>query len=314
MPKGHLFPTDQRWFDFLSAQPQLDEVNFWLPNLWGGRFGILSPGEPLFFKLKAPHNHIGGFGRFASYTEMSIENAWQTFGSKNGAFSQEVMRESIHRLRREGRDGSSNLQIGCIVLVEPSFWPPELWIPAPPDYKVNAVRGSGYDLDSGHGAAIRTQAVSRWGTVTREPEQETPVRRIIPGGYGDPFLRRVRLGQGALRTVLLNEYGHQCAITYERAVPVLQAAHIRPFSVTQGHSVDDAVLLRSDLHALFDRGYITITPEFRVQVSPLLSQHYGDESSYLRLNGAPVRIPQNAASQPSRAALEWHNKNRFLTA
>lgn len=313
MPRGHVFPTDQGWFDFLSAQSPLDEVNFWTPKPWGGRFGILSHGEPLFFKLKAPFNHIGGFGRFAHYTTLPIERAWQTFGPKNGARSLDAMQQNIARLRHAGGDWSASPEIGCIVLVEPSFWPRDLWIPAPTDFKVNSVRGRGYDLVSATGAELWIEAVKRLGSRPSGGTMLREVRTIVPGGFGDPLLRKPRLGQGAFRTIVLDVYRRQCAVTGERALPVLQAAHIRPFSVTEQHNLGDAVLLRSDIHALLDAGYITITPELRIQLSPRFAEEFGTESDYFRLNGTRIQVPHDPAFHPSRAALEWHNTNRFLT-
>lgn len=47
-------PTDFHWFQFLSSRSSVDEVNFWMPKPWGGRFKVLRRGEPLLFKLKAP--------------------------------------------------------------------------------------------------------------------------------------------------------------------------------------------------------------------------------------------------------------------
>jgi putative restriction endonuclease len=88
--------------------------------------------------------------------------------------------------------------------------------------------------------------------------------------------------------MVLDAYERRCAITGERALPVLHAAHIRPFSVTERHDLGDAVLLRSDIHALLDAGYITITPELRVQLSPRFALEFGTESDYLQLNGTRI--------------------------
>ena len=51
----------------------MDEVNFWYPKRWGGRFGVLGDGEPLLFKLKRPHNAIAGGGFFKHYTELPLD-------------------------------------------------------------------------------------------------------------------------------------------------------------------------------------------------------------------------------------------------
>src|SRR5437667_5459943 len=61
--------TDFEWYRFLSGRPDLDEVNFWRPS--DTAFKILSPGEPLLFRLKAPHNAIAGVG-FRVRTRLSF--------------------------------------------------------------------------------------------------------------------------------------------------------------------------------------------------------------------------------------------------
>lgn len=55
---AYVAATDNDWFRFLSERDGVDEVNFWYPKPWGGRFGVLSDGQPLLFKLKRPHNHM----------------------------------------------------------------------------------------------------------------------------------------------------------------------------------------------------------------------------------------------------------------
>ncbi len=60
--KVYVGVTDHQWYEFLAARPALREVNFWRPG--GGReFGVLTPGEPFFFKTHSPHNRVvaGGF-------------------------------------------------------------------------------------------------------------------------------------------------------------------------------------------------------------------------------------------------------------
>jgi putative restriction endonuclease len=68
--RGYVFPTDHGWWQFLRARPELDEVNFWRPG--AASFAALQPGEPFFFKLKAPHDAIGGFGLFARFVRLPV--------------------------------------------------------------------------------------------------------------------------------------------------------------------------------------------------------------------------------------------------
>jgi hypothetical protein len=159
--RAYVAPTDTAWFDFLSRQPGVDEVNFWMPRPWGGRFGVLRRGEPLLFKLKNPYNHIGGGGFFEHYTELPISLAWEAFGIKNGAPSLEAVRERIGRLRRERPGPWSDYTIGCILLVEPFFLPRARWIADPPGFSREIVRGKTYDLGTGDGRWIWDAVVER---------------------------------------------------------------------------------------------------------------------------------------------------------
>ena len=84
MTRGYVGLTDPDWYSFLQTRPRVDEVNFWQPH--GGRmFRALTPGEFFFFKLRAPHKAIGGFGffeRFADYVFQVGERLRDEF--KNG--------------------------------------------------------------------------------------------------------------------------------------------------------------------------------------------------------------------------------------
>lgn len=82
--------------------------------------------------------------------------------------------------------------------------------------------------------------------------------------YGKPTLIQPRLAQGTFRVVVTDSYNRRCAVTGERGLPVFEAAHIRPFADGGEHLVENGLLLRSDAHILFDRGYMTVTPEHRV--------------------------------------------------
>ncbi len=85
--------------------------------------------------------------------------------------------------------------------------------------------------------------------------------------YGTPTLVKLRLGQGSFRILVTDAYGRACAITEEHTLPALEAAHIKPYGDSGPHAVYNGLLLRSDVHRLFDKGYITVTPELRIEVS-----------------------------------------------
>ena len=73
--------TDPDWFNSLSAQPGIDEINFWQPS-GSLAFGAIQPGELFFFRLKSPRNAIGGYGVFSHSSNIPISLAWEAFGIK----------------------------------------------------------------------------------------------------------------------------------------------------------------------------------------------------------------------------------------
>lgn len=171
--------TDRDWFDFLALQSGVDEVNFWQPNPWGGEFRVVRRGEPFLFKLKSPTNAIAGGGFFEYYVDLPLSLAWNAFGIKNGAASQQAVRERLVRLRHAPTPWYEDFTIGCLILAEPFFWPEELWIPQPASFSRNIVRGRSYDLTTGEGAALWQQVADRLASTKQTPQQEL----VIPGGY-----------------------------------------------------------------------------------------------------------------------------------
>ncbi len=73
----------------------------------------------------------------------------------------------------------------------------------------------------------------------------------------------------------------------------------------------NGLLLRSDIHRLFDKGYITVTPEYRVEVSRRLKDDFDNGHSYYGFNGA-IEMPRATEDKPSKNYLTWHNENRYL--
>ena len=125
--------TDYEWYRFLSGRPDLDEVNFWRPS--GGTFRALSAGEPLLFRLKAPHNAIAGVGFFVHFSVLPASLAWAAFEVKNGAASEEAMRsriETYRRKRKQQDETGLDYKVGCIILVEPTFFAEGKWIAGEP--------------------------------------------------------------------------------------------------------------------------------------------------------------------------------------
>jgi putative restriction endonuclease len=294
--------TDREWFDLLSSQGNLDEVNFWQPT-GNNLFRALKPGELFLFKLHYPDNFIVGGGFFAHSTILPVSMAWETFGIGNGAINIAEMRERIAKYRRQTADRTADYAIGCILLEQPFFLNRNAWIPTPIDWASNIVRGRGYDLSIEPGLTLWRQLQTSL--------SNSPVIREEPARYGEPVLTYPRLGQGSFRVLVTDVYERRCAITNERTLPALDAAHIKPYSYDGLHTINNGILLRRDLHALFDKGYITITPNMTVEVSKKIKEEFENGRDYYRHHGNLIRLPVNITNRPAVDFLSWHNQNVY---
>ncbi len=111
-----------------------------------------------------------------------------------------------------------------------------------------------------------------------------------------------RLGQRTFRRKLISAYEGQCAVTQCTTLWVLEAAHITPYRGTKTNAIPNGLLLRADVHTLFDLALISIEPgKFVVRVSNLL-----EGSQYEKLDGKPPYLPKTSTLRPSPAALEEH--------
>ena len=111
--------------------------------------------------------------------------------------------------------------------------------------------------------------------------------------------------------LVTDNYGRRCAVSGEKTLPALDAAHIIPYGRGGTHFPENGILLRRDIHSLFDRGYVTVTADFRFEVSNRIREDYENGREYYAMHGREVVVPLNPNLQPDRAALEWHNQ-RFL--
>lgn len=215
------------------------------------------------------------------------------------------MRRRIEHYRRVPSDPRQGYTIGCIILEDPFFFAREQWIPAPASFAPNTVVGKTYDLREDEGWRLWDEVLMRRaGSGRRVTEQ------IVGPMFGEAFVRR-RLGQGGFRVLVTDTYQRHCAVTGERTLPVLQAAHIRPVTAGGLHQVENGLLLRSDIHTLFDRGYATVTPDHHFRVSRRLRDEWQNGRVYYDLDGSEVRLPAARECWPNRKALEWHTDTVF---
>jgi putative restriction endonuclease len=92
---------------------------------------------------------------------------------------------------------------------------------------------------------------------------------------------------------------------------VLDAAHIRPYADGGRNNPTNGLLLRQDVHTLFDRGYLTVLPDYRVEVSRRLKDEFDNGKGYYALEGKTILLPDNRIYKPSADQLVWHHEHTY---
>ena len=299
--------TDDAWFSYLASLAPIDEVNFWQPNKVQPI--TLDPGAPWLFKL---HVRKGGFvvggAFFAHYTTLTPRLAWDAFGQTNGAATYDAFLRLLTGHALHPIDPLST-EIGASVLVQPFFLPRDLWVAPPADWSSNLTRGKSYNTESGEGQLLWDRVMEA--TAGLQPTQHG-ITDVPTPAYGNPILVAPRLGQGAFRVMVTDAYERRCVVTGEKTLPVLEAAHIKPYNLVGRHEISNGLLLRSDLHTLFDLGYLTVSPaDLRVNVSRRIHDEFENGREYYALDGRQLRLPKSPNPQPSREMLDWHSQVVF---
>ncbi|MVN78266.1 HNH endonuclease [Hymenobacter sp. HMF4947] len=304
--------TDYNWFDFLRREPR-EDVNFWKPLGGGTKFGAVPSGAPFLLKLKKPYHCIAGIGFFTNQIDLPISMAWDMFGPRNGFGSYQDFAQAIQKYRvANGKSPEVNPLISCLVLTAPVFFRKPDWIPAPESWGNSIVTGKVYDTKEPVGAQLwaavsATQLRYQQDAFTRELATDAMALES-PGIYREA-LTKVRVGQGAFRALVTQAYEKKCAISGEKTLPVLEAAHIQPFSQAGPNSVGNGLLLRSDLHKLFDKHYITIDADDKaVLISSRIKEEFQNGKEYYRFHGEQLKVlPKLLADQPALQYLQHHN-------
>jgi len=308
--------TDRAWFDYLrstSTDNLVDEVNFWSPEAQTP-LKHFRPGEPVFFKLKAPIHHIAGYGFFAHFSLLDLDVAWETFGIRNGFPDRIQFLRGLGVYRAEDLQSSrtDSKRLACTMLRDAIFWPKERWIPWG--------AAQGWPMNSTRGATVHDPVLAD--VLLRQIQLD---QLVAPEDFALEFTlvdadertvalaqTRTRVGQGAFRSRLITAYSGRCAISGEKTEPVLDAAHVQSYLGPRSNHIQNGLLLTKELHTLFDRRLVTVTPEYRVQVSPRIREKWTNGRRFYEFHDRElVSVPVAAEERPSPAALRWHNERWF---
>ena len=299
--------TDYQWYTFLSERDP-EDINFWQP---GGliNFRAIKPGAPFLLRLKSPVNKIAGIGFFASHSILPIHFAWEVFKERNGIDNYYEFYNKIKSYRTEKNSIDKNPNVGCIVLTDPIFFDRKDWIPVPENWSKSIQQGKTYSTETEIGRKYWNQVqdiIKGYSKIEKDD-----VLQDIDPGY-DYVFTKVRIGQGAFRVMVTDAYARKCAITGEKTLPVLEAAHIKPYSISKLNKTSNGLLLRADLHKLFDSGYITVTKEHKVEISKKIKEEFENGREYYRYHGnSLIVLPRQEFDMPDREYLEWHNEKIY---
>lgn len=310
--RAYLGITDSDWIAKLSVDgPEVAQANFWNP---GGtrRFSALQHGELFLFKTHmANGDRVVGGGVFDAFVFMRVDEAWETFGMANGVSTIDEFLTRISKYRRSTEALTPATQVGCTLLRDLRFFDPIEEQTRPVDFAPNVVQGRVYDIDelaAEHPVLVAAAQLIAPGAVTPGAPVPLDVHQRM---FGDARLQVVRLGQDAFKAVIAHNYGYHCAITGDKVRPVLEAAHILPVAAGGQHRPDNGLLLRSDMHTLYDRGYIAVDDRYRLHVSPLLRAEFGNGDALYAKAGEAIGVPSRRTDKPHREYLEWHMETVF---
>jgi len=310
--RGYWSPTLPEWFTFLRRLRTRQDVNFWRPGSRG--FRALEPGGPFLFKIRG-RDFVGGFGFFQRFEELSLWEAWESFNILNGAPDLGTFNRQIAKALRVPAVSPKDHRIGCIMLTGAVFFEESDLVQRARDWAVQGAQGGAtFSLSEGEGERVWEECqVRRAAYGSEAPVAEGIIAEgIIPSAY----LRESRPGQRIFKASLIAAYEGACAITNEHSLPVLDAAHILPYSEQGPDRVANGLLIRTDIHRLFDEGYVTITPKYRFEVGNSLRDRFGNGREYYEirdeLHGREIRRPRDRRDWPDPMNLEWHSRERFL--
>lgn len=125
---------------------------------------------------------------------------------------------------------------------------------------------------------------------------------------------KIRVNQSFFRKSVLSAYNHRCCITGIQIPEILNASHIIPWSKDETNRVNprNGLCLNAFHDRAFDRGLLTVTPDFKIKISNSIKSIPTDktmEEYFIRYDGAEIELPKKFV--PDAEFLDYHNKNIF---
>ncbi|MNK33957.1 hypothetical protein D3C87_524560 [compost metagenome] len=283
--------TDGNWFNYLKDNELSSYVNFWTPTPRNTK--DLKEGDRFYFMLKSPVWKIGGFGEFVRYENITPELAWNKFGNRNGNISKQDFINSIQEYMNKNSEkyGKRTLdtysyKLGSIVLRNCEFWDKQDY-KDPEDYDIKfPLRAETIRcLDQDDPFLHDNSGLTDFGLVN-EPRED------------NVYVVKYRNGQSVFKGKILKAYNNTCCITGETMPELLEAVHIQKYANKYSNHVQNGVLLRVDIHRLFDSNLLIVDKDYTIRISSLVTDEY-----YKHFDGKKINLPLLEQDRPSVEAL-----------
>jgi len=305
-----IYNTDPEWLESLRINKITTNANFWRKDR---RNLSLNVGASFYFKVRG-RLQIAGRGTFREQRELDIPTAWRLYGYANGVESEQSLRERAHEVLGIKADEPLN----CILLDQIQLLKKEDYISISENLYAHGVMGPRYH-DENHlmflaehidqnalGFTYPEAALSAISMQLHDSGDFNPDNIESAIEYQMKAIAQ-RRGQKIFRDLLLEQYQFKCCVSGADAVGALEAAHIVPYFGEDTNHLQNGLLLRSDLHTLFDLGAWTLTTDYRVELSQKLRS-----TCYKDFEGVAIRLPNKKTCRPSIDAINYHRANRFV--
>ncbi len=266
----------------------------------------LDPGSLiLLFTVDDKHLHIVGGGYFLGWRDCGIKEAWELYGVHNGAYSYQ---DFVAEVTNRGGNEQSVLQMA---LLAHTFMFDAADYVLIPDELINELSDKHVftlSLSEPLGRYLHSRVIERRDNYIGNDGSDWQ------GMYYAASHRNSKAYVAEFYSRVLNAYDFRCALSGVRARPVLSVAHIQPFYDSKFQKSSNGVVLRSDLHQLFNDGYITFVYKDNgnrlvAKVSQTVRAAYGDD--YMQYDGKELILPKDRNSWPEPKYVLWHNNNCF---
>lgn len=319
---SYIINTDPHWYSFVFSQGIKNPV-FWLKRERSPSRETIIPGNPIFFRITRTNPPvIKGHGVVVSASVYSLTDAFNLYGQRLGYPSMGEMVDASASWT-SGVQLQPDTRMFCVEVadfrvtedIRTDTRLSDLGIEFDHRHVV-----TGKELDDAQTTALLNLARSAHGRQVRSlvslidnEEAAGAVDEFNPRDIQDGREKIARLvakrrGQHKFRKKLLAAYDSKCAITGCDAIAALEAAHIIPYRGHQTNHVTNGLLLRADLHTLFDLGLIAIdSSSMLVVMHPDLLA-----TDYKSLSGKRVMLPKNKQHRPNIEALDIHRREAGL--